>query len=125
MNREIKFRAWIFGTHGNVTFSSSKMEYGVILSERGHYLDVENNDIRGELPTVPIMQYTAFKDKNGKEIYEGDILSFENYDDFVEIIFKNGSFGYKSELGFFSLSDTNLSISEIIGNIHENSNLIK
>ena len=55
MNREIKFRAW--------NSAEGRM-----------YYDVE--DLRPRYK-VHLMQYTGLNDKNGKEIYEGDILKYE------------------------------------------------
>ena len=71
MNREIKFRAW----------NGEKMTEPFDLDELAHHYDNEYFvDYWGEIPydifkdNAKVMQYTGLKDKNRKEIYEGDIL---------------------------------------------------
>lgn len=56
-NREIKFRAWT----GNEMFT---------MYNEGFWAHADNNS------HWPIMQFTGLKDKNGKEIYEGDRIRF-------------------------------------------------
>ena len=126
--REIKFRAWCEGTHLGMTFNESFMDYDVFLSRKGNYLDVEGGwDIHGEYPTVPIMQYTGLKDKNGKEIYEGDIVK-KIGTPLVKVF--TGVVKYES-VGFTTVDfnlpfdndcvlDYQSKVIEVIGNIHEN-----
>ena len=79
------------------------------------------------------MQYTGLKDKNGKEIYEGDIVRYKDIDkmagtthDFKEVYFD-------TELLCFELRYTHNKLLnkqfekdfEIIGNIHENPELME
>ena len=130
MNREIKFRAWCEGTHEGLTFSTTTMEYGVTLSPKGNYCEVESGwDIHGEYPTVPIMQFTGLTDKNGKDVYEGDVVK----------CFRNGKH-YANDIYFIKYSDNSFIMAgnkesqkmdclwfydfEIIGNIYENPELL-
>lgn len=64
-------------------------------------------------------QNTGLTDKNGAEIYEGDIVSLDEYEDVcVPVVFHNGMFCVK---GFNWWHGS----SEVIGNIYENPELIK
>lgn len=82
---------------------------------------------------LPIMQFTGLIDKNGKEIYEGDIMYFpENEQNIWEmqdikkpIIFERGAFRVDVYDTFKKvLDDETASEGEIIGNIYENPELL-
>lgn len=135
MKREIKFRAFVDGcmyypqeTYGDVTG-----EYSILLSGEMFI----TNEVSGEqwchstldarrVNNPILMQYTGLKDKNGKEIYEGDILSTGNLESghrIVEVYFKDGCFYTKDE-SFKKWRVAGWRTTEIIGNIYENPELL-
>lgn len=69
MNREIKFRAWD-------SYHKEMITPWCELKENGHFWgeDTTNKPIYVS-SSEHVMQYTGLKDKNGKEIFEGDILN--------------------------------------------------
>lgn len=124
-NRTIKFRAWCSGQHNLLTFTNPIMDYDVVLSKNGYWLDVESEwDIKDEYPTIPIMQFTGLHDKNGKEIYEGDIIRDSSAE--YQVWIEEGAMliGGKSREWDQFLRTFNVAKMEVIGNIYENPELL-
>lgn len=92
--------------------------------------------VRGSFLMPVFLQSTGLKDKNGTEIYEGDVLKIfilDNKGPHAKVIFKNGMFGIEDDMfgygydkGLYSL-DQILSIrdAEIIGNKFEHPHLLE
>ena len=114
MQREIKFRSWD---------GEYMIEWGFI--DGIFRSPATSSGAKFDCPfTMPQMQYTGLKDKNGVPIYEGDIgddLSDERY----EVKFDEGAFVVIHDGNVIELLSEVVSSIEIIGNIYENSNLLK
>ena len=144
--REIKFRCW--------DKTARKMRQVIeIVFNAGMYYDpndntvkliwvkghdiINNKDIaleREHKNEYILMQYTGLKDKNGKEIYEGDVL--QDKDCIYKVIFEYGSFdgkiievlrnvgtqkGMTYQLSFIISDNDNI---KVIGNVWEDSDLL-
>jgi uncharacterized phage protein (TIGR01671 family) len=113
--RDIKFRAW-WGIKNRFLEGVDKVEFW---NNRPYSVNTLLNIKQDE---IVLMQYTGLKDKNGKEIYEGDVIET---DEGIIALCK------WQNLGFVFVSDTNNifdiveSEIKVIGNIYENSELLK
>ena len=138
--REIKFRAWdrrYNKMHYQSTFAyfndfflsfEGEIKHAYGTKDAWSIDDIEQVDGK---PLVVLMQYTGLKDKNGKEIYEGDIVNFLPFHLREKKIRTTGVVEYKDD-GFFVKftaigygriqADHNI---EVIGNIYENPELLK
>ena len=121
--REIKFRAWD-KTENVMSYSDVEMFDDMVGFRFGHFgINVDTVD------DIELMQYTGLKDKNGQEIYEGDIVKM--YDPYTktimttEVIWDDPNCRFAMKYTFvdfdFLISDE----IEVIGNVHENTELIK
>ena len=103
MEREIKFRAWLKEERKMVNVETlfigiNRLCFGNSKTEDLFFRDFEE---------VELMQYTGVKDKNGKEIYEGDILLSSNENGiFLQLIgFGNDDREYSGILNGFKIID--------------------
>ena len=121
-SKRVKDRKAIFEVI-SIDYVTKKVTY--LLERVGHLLSIRD----AKFNDVELMQYTGIKDKDNKKIYEGDIL-FESFGEkYYKVIFENGGFRAEFEGDFdeysFDLIDVVAQGCEIVGNIYENSELIK
>ena len=131
--REIKFRAW--HKRDKVMWEPTLVTCG---SDSGAVYSYPKAKKEDNVPYFPreceLMQYTGMKDKNGKEIYEGDIVEVFNRGKWI-VGYSGDMFTLRKTIeakkcysltSFVSDYDKDMRLSyEIIGNIYQNPELIK
>ena len=136
MNDRFRFRVWVKTAN---SYISEKDEADIVrLEEDGKIVvglydgDLEDMIYLKEQNLI-IEQCTGLKDKNGRLIYEGDILEFYDWQDDnehtgpIEFIATDACFGIRySQCVYMPLSHLSTTEDcEIIGNIHENPELLE
>ena len=109
--REIKFRAWFR--------ENNEMIYSGVMPDFRFWKCAAYDD------TTPIMQFTGLKYKNGKEIYEGDIVKHHNGIKVVEYHEESVSFQMDLYDHVLDQEVCNYDDVDVIGNIYENPELLE
>jgi uncharacterized phage protein (TIGR01671 family) len=128
--KDIKFRAWS-PNNGCWCGAFSIHQSGAVSDMIDAKIDKDSgiaiSDAHWGENDLVIMQYTGLKDKNGVEIYEGDIVEIKEIgSDKFTVNFRNGCFwvDYKAwEILLWTCVKNN--DAKVIGNIYENGNLLK
>ena len=140
--RIIKFRSW----DTKPLEGKSKMIYGIDkIKEFYDGIELIDELLNGVAPEVKIMQFTGLKDKNGKEIYEGDIINWfadgiektaiviwrscgwcaERFDKDLNVFERYYQFSNFIPVEINREGKEDMFDGEVIGNIYENPELLK
>jgi len=118
MNREIKFRCWHINNKEMINFYTLANEPELL------------RDILTASETIGVipMQYTGLKDKNGKDVFEGDVLRITSWSTTFKVVWDDYYAKFtvvkiESDLGR-KLDYIPSEECEIIGNIYENPELL-
>lgn len=120
-----KFRAW--DKHGREMKDVTTLEF---VDNKLDYVCFDYNEV-GLLPdNVILMQSTGFKDKNGVEIFDGDVVKYILPHQLLISVFKinrarSGVWRMDNAIYGRELWEANLEKFEVIGNIYENPELLK
>lgn len=118
--REIKFRGkrpfiggWVYG----------------LPDIQGNDIEIFNreNDTYTKAIIIPktLGQFTGLYDKNGKEVFEGDVIKAPNGTRVYQVVFEMGAFRLIGKKQPIKQSSYLIKTMEIIGNIHENPELLE
>ena len=125
----VKFRVWN-GREMVYDIMAGKFGIFYVNPEKGDGLNTKDTACSPENTTkypegTPLMQFTGLLDKNGKEIYEGDIIKLGAEKEAFEVRFELGCFmAFRNGKQYVLIGDLLTCFIDIIGNIYQNAGLL-
>lgn len=113
--RQLKFRG--------KTTANGHWVYGCLIDYGNNAISISNKRSNPWVQPETVGQFTGVKDKNGKEIYEGDIVRYKEANDEITtsaVRFVDAAFSPITEICWMGDGEC-----EVIGNIFDNPNLLK
>lgn len=121
MSRPLKFRAWNKQgklMHDGLPLYKNRVFVVAGQLRRDHFM------VEFDTDEYELMQFTGLKDKNGKEIYEGDVVQVGGH--VMDVRWVGAGFWLvKPELSDVELHQNTAKNIEVIGNIYENPELVE
>ncbi len=128
--KQIKFRAWDFNKEEMYYLANSQISEIHLVTNNKYWniWDGKKRRCGNADKSGLLMQFTGLKDKNGVDIYEGDIMRSQGRN--LIVFYQAPSFVMKIKASHktwfsFILHPDELQYEEVIGNIHKNKDLIK
>ena len=117
--RTIKFRAFNIKENKMIDWEALIGYCDIDYLFGGGYLRVNKRHSNFIYPIA--MQFTGLHDKNGVEIFEGDVIHSDTHNENFVINFNDGCFSYESmdKSSYNYLYELTLSNIKVIGNVHE------
>ena len=125
----VKFRVWN-GREMVYDIMAGKFGIFYVNPEKGDGLNTKDTACLSENTTkysegTPLMQYSGIDDKNGKEIYEGDIFKLGAEKEVFEVRFEHGCFmAFYNGKQYGLIGELQICFIDIIGNIYQNAGLL-
>lgn len=124
MKRQIKFRGWL--PHDDINGKDHGRMFNVCNINFEHRdLLIDDEDTLFTINKIELMQYTGLTDKNGVEIYEGDIVFSGTgeckYNYIIDDLFCNFIINQYEDLDRMNYDN---SLTEVIGNVYEHPHLL-
>ena len=133
--REFKFRAWVREEDERYSYMVDSPRSIITILEHilmvGRPMGFSDCDSRPYPERYVLMQYTGLKDKNGREIYEGDIVLYDRniHKDIdtakFKVVWAKDRYVLQEIKHKYYIDDVTWELVEVIGNVYENPELLK